>query len=135
MVVESTPAAELFLIGRVLLGGVLAYLGVSNMLDAESNVEYARSAGIPLASIAVPVSFSLLILGGLGILFGIFPVLASLGIVAFFTGVTPAMHPFWRIDDPEERSQEKTQFLVNVALLGSALIVLALGTGAWPYAP
>jgi len=135
MVVETAPAAELFLIGRVLLGGVLAYLGISNMLDAGNNIEYARSMGVPFAGIAVPVSFVLLILGGLGIVLGVYPMIASAGVVAFFAGVTPAMHAFWRIEDPDERSQEKTQFLVNVALLGSALVVLAVGTATWPYAP
>ncbi|WP_262181215.1 DoxX family membrane protein [Haloarcula laminariae] len=133
MVIETSPAAELLLIGRVLLGGVFTYLGISNMLDAGSNIEYARSAGVPLAGIAVPASFVLLILGGLGILLGVYPVVASVGVVAFFAGVTPAMHAFWRIKDPEERSQEKTQFMVNLALLGSAFIVLALGTATWPY--
>ena len=39
MIVETSPAAELFLIGRVLLGGVLAHLGISNMLDAENKIE------------------------------------------------------------------------------------------------
>jgi uncharacterized membrane protein YphA (DoxX/SURF4 family) len=134
MVVETSPAAELFLIGRVLLGGVLAYLGISNMLDAENKIDYARSTGVPVAGLAVPLSFVLLIGGGLGILLGVYPMIASVGVIAFFAGVTPAMHAFWRIDDPDERSQEKTQFLVNLALLGSALIVLAVGTATWPYA-
>ncbi|QIB75758.1 DoxX family protein [Halogeometricum borinquense] len=134
MVVETTPAAELFLIGRVLLGGVLAYLGVSNMLDAGNKIEYARSMGVPFAGLAVPVSFVLLIAGGLGIFLGVYPMIASVGVIAFFAGVTPAMHAFWRLDDPDERRQEKTQFLVNVALLGSALIVLAIGSATWPYA-
>lgn len=133
MVVEMSPAAELFLIGRVLLGGVLAHLGISNMLDAGNKIEYARSTGVPFAGIAVPVSFVLLILGGLGISLGVYPMIASIGVIVFFGGVTPAMHAFWRIDDPDERSQEKTQFLLNLALLGSALIVLALGTATWPY--
>jgi uncharacterized membrane protein YphA (DoxX/SURF4 family) len=135
MVVDTFPAAELFLLGRGLLGGVLAYLSISNMLDAGSNIEYARSSGVPLAGIAVPVSFVLLILGGVGIVLGVYPMVASLGVIAFFAGVTPTMHPFWRIDDPDERSQEKTQFLVNLALLGSTVIVLAVGTATWPYAP
>ena len=134
MVVETSPAAELFLIGRVLLGGVLAYLGISNMLDAENKIDFARSTGVPVAGLAVPLSFVLLIGGGLGILLGVYPMIASVGVIAFFAGVTPAMHAFWRIDDPDERSQEKTQFLVNLALLGSALIVLAVGTATWPYA-
>jgi len=133
MVIETSPTAEVFLLGRILLGGVFAYLGISNILDSENKIEYARSTGVPVAGIAVPVSFVLLILGGLGILFGVYPMIASVGVIVFFAGVTPAMHAFWHIDDPDERSQEKTQFLVNLALLGSAVVVLALGTATWPY--
>lgn len=133
MVIETSPTAEIFLLGRILLGGVFAYLGISNMLDAENKIDYARSTGVPVAGIAVPVSFVLLILGGLGILFGVYPIIASVGLIIFFAGVTPAMHAFWRIEDPNERSQEKTQFLLNLALLGSAVVVLSLGTATWPY--
>jgi len=130
---ETIPDAELFLAGRGLLGGVLAYLGGSNLLDVQNKTAYARETGVPAAGIAVPVAFVLLSLGGLGILLGVYPTLAGLAVVTFFAGVTPAMHPFWRIEDPDERSAERTQFLLNVALLGSALVVLALGDASWPY--
>ena len=133
MVFETSLAAELFVGGRLLLGGVLAYLGISNMVDVEAKIAYARSTGVPLAGIAVPVSFVMLTLGGAGIVVGLYPVLASGAVITFFAGVTPAMHAFWRIEDPEERGQERTQFLLNVALLGSALIVLAVGGSSWPY--
>lgn len=133
--VQSPAAAEFFLIGRILFGGALAYLGLSNMWDASDMVAYARSEGVPAAGLLVPTSFAMLILGGLGILLGAYPVLATGAVVAFFVGVTPSMHAFWRIEDPGERSQEKTQFLVNFGLLGAAIIVLslALGSDVWAY--
>jgi uncharacterized membrane protein YphA (DoxX/SURF4 family) len=35
---------------------------------------------------------------------------------------TIAKHPFWKVQDPEERAQERNQFLKNVSLLGGVLI-------------
>ena len=44
------------------------------------------------------------------------------------------MYDFWSVGDPEQRQQEMTDFLKNVALVGGALVLLAVGGGAWPYA-
>ena len=35
---------------------------------------------------------------------------------------TIANHPFWRVQDPEERAQDRSHFLKNVSLLGGVLI-------------
>ena len=35
---------------------------------------------------------------------------------------TIAKHPFWTVQDPEERVQERTHFLKNVSLLGGVLL-------------
>jgi uncharacterized membrane protein YphA (DoxX/SURF4 family) len=38
---------------------------------------------------------------------------------------TIAGHPFWEIEDPVKRSQQRVQFLKNTGILGG-LLVLAL---------
>jgi uncharacterized membrane protein YphA (DoxX/SURF4 family) len=35
---------------------------------------------------------------------------------------TIAKHPFWKVQDPEERAQDRTHFLKNVSLVGGVLI-------------
>ena len=40
-------------------------------------------------------------------------------------GVHHAGHRFWEIDDPVNRSRQRTQFLKNTAILGG-LLVMAL---------
>ena len=35
---------------------------------------------------------------------------------------TIAKHPFWTVQDPEERAQDRTHFLKNVSLLGGVLL-------------
>lgn len=36
---------------------------------------------------------------------------------------TVAGHPFWEIDDPAKRSQQRVQFLKNLGILGGLLVV------------
>ena len=38
---------------------------------------------------------------------------------------TIAKHPFWTVQDPEERAQDRTHFLKNVSLLGGVLLASA----------
>ncbi|SEP09004.1 hypothetical protein SAMN04487948_113115 [Halogranum amylolyticum] len=55
-------------------------------------------------------------------------------IALFFLGVTPVMHDFWSVDDPQQRQAEMTNFLKNATLFGAALVLVALSGTAWPYA-
>ncbi|AHG00185.1 quinol oxidase [Halostagnicola larsenii XH-48] len=133
MVLENSISAELLLAGRILFGLVIAFTGLNHFLDAESMIGYAEAKGVPAASLAIPVSGAVLLFGGLGIVLGVFPVLAAAVLVVFFVVVTPKMHDFWNV--PEDQKQgEINSFLKNVGLLGASLVFLALGVSSWPYA-
>jgi uncharacterized membrane protein YphA (DoxX/SURF4 family) len=82
----------------------------------------------------VVASGLVLVLGGLGVAAGAFPVVAA-GALAFFLLVSAVtMHDFWSVDDAEEKQSEMTSFLKNVYGAGAALALLAVGGTAWPYA-
>ncbi|SNZ04550.1 Uncharacterized membrane protein YphA, DoxX/SURF4 family [Natronoarchaeum philippinense] len=126
-------ASEAFLVARVLFGVVLAFMGLNHFQNADSMSGYAEMKGVPAASLAVPFTGGMLLFGGLGILLGVFPVLAAGAIVAFLVVTTPLMHDFWAV--PEDQQQdEMTAFLKNVAMLGAALAFLAAGSAEWAYA-
>jgi uncharacterized membrane protein YphA (DoxX/SURF4 family) len=76
----------------------------------------------------------MLIVGGLAIALGVYPLLGAAVIALFFLGVTPVMHDFWTVDDPEQRQAEMTNFLKNATLFGAALVLAAFSSTAWPYA-
>jgi uncharacterized membrane protein YphA (DoxX/SURF4 family) len=133
MVLEATGAAEAFLLARVLFGGVLAFMGVNHLLNAEQMIGYSQAKGIPAAGVLVPASGLLLIAGGLGVVTGIFPAVAAAAISAFLLITTVTMHDFWAVPD-DQKQDEMTHFLKNVALIGGALAVFAIGTVEWPYA-
>jgi uncharacterized membrane protein YphA (DoxX/SURF4 family) len=103
-------------------------------MDLETMAGYAEFKGLPAPTFSVIASGAVLVLGGLGVAAGAFPVLSA-GALAFFLLVSAVtMHDFWSMDDPEEKQNEMTSFLKNVYGAGAALALLAVGGSAWPYA-
>lgn len=121
-------AGTIFLVARLLFGLVLAFMGLNHFQDVEGMAGYAGSKGVPAPKFGVVASGVMLILGGVGIAVGAFPVLAAGAIAAFFVVTTPLMHDFWNDGD------ELNGFLKNTALLGGSLAFLALGGVDWPLA-
>ena len=124
---RSLTDSSLFTLGHGLFGAVLAFMAVDNFRNLEDMIQYADSQGAPMASFSVPVTSSSLFVGSIGIALWRAPVVAASAVAAFFVSVTPVMHNFWALDDPEQRQQQQIQFLKNVALLGATLAFLGLG--------
>ncbi len=49
----------------------------------------------------------------------------------FLAGVSPIMHNFWKMEDPNQRMNDMANFTKNVALLGAALALMAVEE-PWP---
>ena len=133
MVFEAAGAAELFLLARVLFGGVLAFTGLNHFLDTESMAGYAEFKGLPAPRASVLLSGGLLIFGGLSLIAGVFPAVGAGALAVFLIASGLAMHDFWAVDGDDAQT-EMTQFLKNVYGAGGALVFLALATVPWPYA-
>jgi uncharacterized membrane protein YphA (DoxX/SURF4 family) len=114
-----------FLIGRVLFAllfvssGFMAHLGEGG----KQGREYARSLGAPNPDLLVPLSGITIIAGGLMIALGLWADLGALLVIGFLAGITPIMHAFWKIDDPQEKAVQSAMFFKNTALAGGALII------------
>ena len=64
---------------------------------------YAASKGTPFPSLAVLGSGMMIMLGGLGVIFGQY-IQISLALIAFFLlAITPVMHNFWKETDPNKK--------------------------------
>lgn len=134
MALETTAGGLAFLVGRLVFGVLLGFMGLSHFTGLEGMSGYAAAKGIPAPRVAVIVSGLLLIGGGLSLALGVYPLIGAGAIALFFLGVTPVMHDFWSIEDPEQRQSEMTDFLKNATLFGAALVFMALSAPAWPYA-
>lgn len=115
----------LFLIGRVLFGllfissGLMAHLGKGG----KQGREYARALGAPNPDLLVPLSGIVIIAGGLMIALGVWADLGALLVVGFLAGITPIMHAYWNVEDPQMKQIQSAMFFKNLALLGAALII------------
>lgn len=89
-------------------------------MNLDGRISYADAKGVPKADTLVPAASGLLLGGGLGISAWKLPKVSAGSVAAFFIGVTPLMHNFWAVED-EQRGEELTAFLQNLALFGAAL--------------
>ena len=118
----------LFLIGRIIFGGYFVAMGMNHFMKMGMMTQYAASKGVPSAKFSVIISGVLLILGGLGMLLGVYTQWAVLALVLFFVPVSFKMHNFWSSRDPNEKMMQMVNFLKNMALMGAALMTLAIPT-------
>lgn len=132
MVIDGT-AGILLLLGRLLFGVVLAFMGLNHFMDTDQMTGYAEHKGVPAPKASVLLSGAMLVLGGLGIAAGVYPVLSGALLVVFHIASAFMMHDFWSV--PEEQTQdEMTQFLKNMTMTGAALTFMAIGGQEWAYA-
>jgi uncharacterized membrane protein YphA (DoxX/SURF4 family) len=121
----------LFLLARVLYGGFFFLSGVNHFIHLDSSAKYAAMKGVPSPKLGVFVSGLLLVVGGLGIVLGLWVPLAVACLVVFLVPVTLIMHAFWKQTDPMMKMADNIHFMKNVALLGAALAFLFIGH-PWP---
>ncbi len=121
----------LFLVGRIVFGGYFIMSGLNHFQHADMLSGYAASKGVKSPKMAVYFSGLLLLVGGLGVLLGVWVQLAVLCLVLFLLPVSFMMHAFWKITDQNMKMTESVNFKKNMALLGAALMLLAIST-PWP---
>jgi putative oxidoreductase len=122
-------AGPIVLLGRFLF--VLIFLMSGPNHFATQTIAYAASQGVPLASIAVPLSGLIALAGGLSILLGYRAKFGAWLLVLFLAAVTPMLHNFWAVTDPMMHQMQLIMFMKNVSMLGGALVVTQVGVGPW----
>ena len=123
----SIPQGAVVVLGRLLFALVFLISGPGHF--SPNTIGYAAAQGVPLASIAVPVSAIIELLGGLSILLGYHAKIGAWLIVLFLIPVTLTMHSFWAVQDPMQAQMQMIMFMKNVSMLGAALIISQLGAG------
>ena len=123
----SVPRPAIVLLGRFLY--VLIFLMAAPTHFSKQTITYAAAQGVPLASLAVPASGIIALVGGLSILLGYRAKLGAWLIVLFLLPVTPMMHRFWTVHDLVIAQMQMVMFMKNVALLGGALLITQFGSG------
>src|ERR1700722_3782942 len=127
--VSSSSAGIIVFLGRLLFALIFIMSGPRHFMS--QTIAYAAAQGVPMASIAVPPSGLIAILGGLSILLGYRARIGAWLIALFLIGVTPMLHKFWGVTDPMMHQMQFIMFMKNVSMLGGALLISQLGSGPW----
>jgi putative oxidoreductase len=117
----------LILLGRLCYSAIFIMAGPAHFTKAD--LAYGVSQGVPLASVAVPLSGVIALLGGLSILAGYKARYGAWLLVLFLVPVTVIMHNFWSISDPVAKSMQQIMFMKNLSMLGAALLIVYFGSG------
>ncbi|MES2023163.1 MAG: DoxX family membrane protein [Patescibacteria group bacterium] len=121
----------LFVIGRILLGGFFLLNGYNHMKNMKMMAGYAGSKGVPMPTLAVFVTGLMLLLGGAGILLGVYVRVAILLLSIFLVGVSFKMHDYWNLEDPMQKMVQEINFKKNMAILGALLMISLIPLSTW----
>ena len=114
-------------IGRALFALIFIASGFGHF--SADTIGYAQHAGVPLASIAVPLSGVIALAGGLSVLLGYHARIGAWLLVLFLVPVTIMMHAFWAVPDPMMAKMQQAMFMKNISMLGGALLLTYFGAG------
>jgi len=112
-------------IGRMIFGGFFLYNGINHLRHREEMEPYVESKGLPAPKLMVTLSAVPLLAGGTSLILGVKPKLGALAVLGFLAGVSPIMHNFWQSENPQERQQSMSDFMMNMALAGAALALMS----------
>jgi putative oxidoreductase len=119
-----------FLLGRLVFGGFFLYNGINHFKQRQAMAQYTQAKGVPKPDLAVMASGAAMAFGGASIILGMQPKLGAAAVAAFLASASPVMHNFWKADEAGKQG-ELIHFSKNMALLGAALILLAVEE-PWP---
>ena len=115
------------LIGRILFVLIFVMSGLTfHIMGRAMAVPYARAAGAPFPELMVPLTGLAIAASGVLVVLGIWVDLAALVLAANVFAFAFFMHAFWKVQDPQQRVMEQTQFMKDSALGGAALILFYL---------
>jgi putative oxidoreductase len=115
------------LVGRVLYSLIFIVASLGHF--SQGTINYAAAQGVPLATVAVPLSGILALLGGLSVALGYKAKWGAVLLGLFLLPVTVMLHNFWAMQDPATAQMHQVMFLKNVSMLGGALLILNFGSG------
>lgn len=114
-------------VGRALFALIFLLSAPTHILGR--GVEHAAAQGVPMASIAVPVAGIIALVGALSVLLGWNTRLGASLLALFLIPVTLTMHRFWGLDDSQAATMQLVNFMKNLGLLGTTLLLGYFGAG------
>lgn len=116
----------ILLVARVLFAFLFIGSGIGHFKAREAMTGYAKFKGVPAAGAAVVLSGLVFVLGGLGVLLGVYADLAALALAVAVGLTAVTMHQFWKETDAQAKQMTMVSFNKDIALAGAALAFYVL---------
>ena len=121
----SDFGAWVLLLGRLLFVVSFASAAAFHFSKGEMASGYAKQMGFPIPVLGAWPSGVWLGAGALSVALGIWPDLGALLLAGFPIPAALWIHPFWKIEDPNQKQQQQMNFLRNVTYVGAGLALFA----------
>ena len=118
---------------RALTGSTYVLLGFDALREPGGRVDQAAPVLASIRKVAplpeddelvVRANAAVMVAGGTLLALGIAPRLSALALACSLIPTTLAGHPYWAIEDPAVRKQQRIQFHKNMAMLGGLLLAV-----------
>lgn len=111
------------LIGRGLLGLIFVMSAINKITAFEGTQQYMASQGMPATAFFLVGAIVVELLGGLSVIFGLWPRVGAVALVLFLIPATLIFHT-----DFSDQTQ-MIMFLKNLSIMGGLLLLTAYGSG------
>lgn len=112
------------ILGRIIFGAYFLYSGFNHFKNEQGMIGYVKSKGVPSPRLAVLGTGAILIIGGLGLLLGMYMRESAAILLVFMVPTTFIMHAFWKTHDPMHKMNDQVAFMKNAALIAALLMMI-----------
>jgi uncharacterized membrane protein YphA (DoxX/SURF4 family) len=105
--------------------------GINHLTKLEAMTGYAKYKKLPAAKLGVILSGLVILLGGIGIVVGLWVDLSGIAIAIFLVLASIIFHNFWKETDVTAKMNETIAFFKDIALAGAALIIYGYAHAAY----
>lgn len=112
------------ILGSIVFGLYFVVSGFNHFKNEKMLTGYAKSKGVMSPRLAVLLTGVIMILGGLGFVFGLHIQWSAILLLVFLIPTTFMMHSFWKVSDPTHKMNDQINFMKNMALIGALLIFI-----------
>lgn len=124
----DSAAKGIELAGRIFLALIFLLSGFNKIADWEGTSQYMEAQGMVAVPLFLLGAIVVEVGGALSLIFGLWTRIGAAVLLIFLVPVTAIFHDFWALEG-EERVNQMTHFMKNLAIWGGLLIVLARGAG------
>jgi putative oxidoreductase len=117
---------SIFLVGRLLLGGLFVFAGIRHMFLIPVLTQMIAARGVPLPRIVLLAGSAFQFIAGLLVVFGLLLPVAAFGLVLFTLAASVMLLNFWDMEG-QPRQNTINVWLSNMAIIGGLMVTAAHG--------